>query len=471
MSSRSTALSQCAMSEHEIREGDATIPKAEMLAPPYPPLHAGEGREGAAPSCHESRVSAGCGSRVNVVSRQQLQNCRHWQRAFASQHKDRRYYEIVEDTIHPEFDYRYFAIRNHHGEIQAIQPFFILDQDIFAGIHPNFGRLTDAIRLRWPRFMFMKTMMVGCAAGEAHLDDGDDSTRAAAARSLAGAIVEHARALGARLIVLKEFPNQYRDALSCFIHGGFTRVPSMPQTRLNIAYADFEDYMQSALNSATRRKLRKKFKATECDAPIELSVTNDVTSIIDEVYPLYLQVYERSKLRFERLTKEYFCGLGTAMPDRVRFFVWRRHATVVAFGACMVHGDTLFAEYLGLDYRVALELHLYHYVFRDLVRWAIANGCRWFQSSGLNYDPKLHLRHRLKPVDLYVRHTSPIVNIFMRVALPLLEPTRHDVTLKKFPNYFDLWGSDSAAGTLSNGARFNSMTTANLRKGWGASRN
>jgi hypothetical protein len=405
------------------------------------------------------------------MSRAQLRNCRHWPCAFAWQHKDRRYYELVEDTIHPEFDYWYFAIRNHQGEIQSIQPFFILDQDILAGIHPHFRRLTDAIRLQWPRFMFMKTMMVGCVAGEAHLDDGDDSTRAANARLLADAIVEHARALGARLIVLKEFPDQYRNALSCFVQGGFTRIPSMPQTRLSIAYADFDDYMQSALNSATRRKLRKKFKATEADGPIELSVTNAVTSSIDEVYPLYLQVYQRSKLRFEKLTKAYFCGLGTAMSDRVRFFVWRRRTKAVAFGVCLVHGDTMFAEYLGLDYSVALELHLYHYVFRDLVRWGIANGYRWFQSSGLNYDPKLHLRHHLKPVDLYVRHTSAVINTLMRTALPLLEPTRHDATLKKFPNYFDLWGSDSGAKTSSDGiTRANSMATDDLRKGWGASR-
>ena len=84
------------------------------------------------------------------------------------------------------------------------------------------------------------------------------------------------------------------------------------------------------------------------------------------------------------------------MPDRVRFFVWRRNGKAVAFGECIVHGDTMFAEYLGLDYGVALRLHLYHYVFRDLVRWGMANGYKWFQSSGLNYDPKLHLRHRLK---------------------------------------------------------------------------
>ncbi len=419
MSKDLTMLSECSMDDHATHH-DAAFPQTDVASTPRP-------------------------GGVDVISRHQLRNIGQWQRAFASQHKDRRYYEIVEDTIHPEFEYRYFTIRNRRGEIQAIQPFFILDQDILAGVHPHFCRLTDSIRRRWPRFMFMKTMMVGCVAGEAHLDEGDDSTRAAAARLLAEAIVEHARALGVRLIVLKEFPDQYRDVLSCFVRGGFTRIPSMPMTRLNIAYTDFEDYMRTALNSATRRKLRKKFKATEFDTSIALSVTNDVTSIIDEVYPLYLQVYERSKLRFEKLTKAYFCRLGTSMPDKVRFFVWRRGSKAVAFGVCMVHGDTMFAEYLGLDYSVAFELHLYHYVFRDLVRWGIANGYKWFQSSGLNYDPKLHLRHRLKPIDLYVRHTSAILNVLMRMALPLLEPTRHDATLKMFPNYSELWNSASGA--------------------------
>lgn len=59
--------------------------------------------------------------------------------------------------------------------------------------------------------------------------------------------------------------------------------------------------------------------------------------------------------------------------------------------------------------------------------------------GALNYDPKLHFRHRLDPIDLYVKHTSVIINAIMRLALVLLEPTRHDPTLKKFPNYLELW--------------------------------
>src|SRR5215470_6838059 len=127
------------------------------------------------------------------------------------------------------------------------------------------------------------------------------------------------------------------------------------------------------------------------------------------------------------------------MGDKVRFFVWRQSERIVAFAACIVHGDAIYAEYIGLDYEVALELHLYHYVFRDIVSWAIANGYKSFRSSGLNYDPKLHLRHLLDPLDLYVRHASTPINALLKHILPAIEPTRYDETLAKFCNYRELW--------------------------------
>jgi len=44
-----------------------------------------------------------------------------------------------------------------------------------------------------------------------------------------------------------------------------------------------------------------------------------------------------------------------------------------------------------------------------------------------------------------VKHTSIIINTALRMALPWLEPTRYDKTLKQFPNYVELW--DSVAKT------------------------
>ena len=381
---------------------------------------------------------------MEVVSRHEVIQFTHWSIALGSEAKDRRYYELVEDTIHEEFDYRYFVIRDRNGEICGIQPFFTLDLDLLVGAKPRIGRLTGLIRRIWPGFMRARTLMVGCAAGEGRLDGKNEFVKWSNAHLLASAILKEARDLKTRLIVLKEFHAKYRPALECFVDNDFTRIPSLPNVMLNIDYSSFEEYMMRALSSGARRKLRLKLRAGDQAAlPIEMSVVDDITPVVDEVYPLYLQVYNRSNLHFEKLTKEYFCGLGQRMGDKNRFFIWRQNGKIIAFGSCLLQNDMIHAEYLGLDYLVALDLHLYHYTFRDLVSWGIANGFKRFHSSALNYDPKFHLQYRLDPIDLYVRHTSNFCNAVFRRILPWLEPTRYDKTLKNFANYDELWAPAS----------------------------
>jgi hypothetical protein len=399
-----------------------------------------------------ARAPAVLGS-CSVVSRAELADCRHWAGAFAGFRKDRRYYELIEDTLSQGFEHGYFVIRDAAGEVRAVQPFIVHDQDVLEGVDRRARRLADAVRRVWPRFLKLRTLMVGCGAGEGHLD-GASGLHAANARTLAAAIVGHARSLKAPLVVMKEFPTHYRAALSAFLEHGFARVPSMPMTRLDIEYADFEDYMRRALTSSIRRKLRKKFAAAAASQPIEMSEIGDIGPIVDELYPLYLQVYERSQLHFEKLTPAFFAEIGRRMPDKTRFFVWRQQGRAVAFALCMFEGEDFYPEYVGFDYAVALDLHLYHYIVRDMISWAIAHGFKELRSSGLNYDPKLHFRHRLDPVDLYVRHASPLMNAVVKRVLPWIEPTRYDPVLPLFPNYAELWDGappsprrrDSAAG-------------------------
>jgi hypothetical protein len=136
-----------------------------------------------------------------------------------------------------------------------------------------------------------------------------------------------------------------------------------------------------------------------------MSVVDDVAPIVKDIYPLYLKVYERSNLKFEKLTERYFCGLGRLMPDKARFFCLaprendRRLHVVPHRGRralCRIHRP-------GISGRA--RLHPYFYSFRDVVSWAIANGFEWYRSTALNYHPKFHLKHSLDPLDLYVRHT------------------------------------------------------------------
>jgi len=376
---------------------------------------------------------------VSIVERRSLAGLPVWSTAFAHLRKDHRYYEIVEDTVCPEFRYRYFALTDRFGCVMAVQPFFVLDQDLVAGSGRRLKGLVDRVRRVWPRFLTMRTLMMGCAAGEGHLAARDQATRAREAEALSADIVRLARAEKASLIVLKEFPAEYREALSAFREKGFTAVPSMPMTRLDIsAYKSFDDYLNKAIKSKRRTEFRRKFKAAEQSAPIELEVRHNAGEALDQIFALYEQVYEKSDMKFEKLTKEYFSELGRRMPDKARFFIWRQEGRVIAFSLCLIEGDKLYGEYLGLDYTIALQLHLYFYVMRDTISWAIANGFKEIVSTSLGYGPKLQMRHELRPLDLYVRHTSPIANAILKRVLPYLEPTRGEETLQKFPNYAEL---------------------------------
>jgi predicted N-acyltransferase len=279
--------------------------------------------------------------------------------------------------------------------------------------------------------------MVGCTAGEGHLGTCRPEDAEWTARALHSCLESFARESRASLVVLKDFPSIYREPLRSFSSNGYTRIASMPATRLSLRYGGFEEYVAS-LGKATRKNLRRKFRQTAKKPPIELEVLTDVTPVLEEVYPLYLQVYDRSKLRFEKLTPEYFSRLGREMPERTRFFLWRQEGKAIAFSLCLVHHGVIYDEYLGLDYRVAYELNLYFYTLRDIISWALEQGLHSYCSSPLNYDPKLHLGCELVPLDLYVMHTGTLIKPVVRRALRFLQPTKHDPVLQEFPNAHEL---------------------------------
>jgi predicted N-acyltransferase len=374
---------------------------------------------------------------AKIVTRPALQNCEAWSRAFQDKCKDHRYYELIEQTLANDFEHRYLLLEDRSGKIRAVQPIFFVRQNLVEGVPGKIRAVVDFVRKKFLRFLTMRVLMVGCAAGEGHLGACEPEDERWVADGLAATLQKYARQNKASLVVLKDFPSKYRAALAGFVVNNYTRVPSMPMTRLALDYQSFDDYL-SHIGYITRKSLRRKFRKIERAPRIDLEVVTDITPYVDEIYSLYLQVHERSPLKFEHLSREFFCRIGQIMPERARFFIWRQLGKIIAFSLCLVCDDTIYDECLGLDYSVALDLHLYFYTLRDVIGWAIAHGVRYYCSGPLNYDPKLHLRHELAPLDLYVLHTRPLFNPIFRRAVKYLEPTRHDPILQKFPNAHEL---------------------------------
>lgn len=375
---------------------------------------------------------------ANVLSPDRLGDLETWRQGFAGKAKDHRFYEVSAETLGQDFEHHYLSLEDCAGIVRAIQPVFFVRQNLVEGM-PALIKAVEKIRARFPRFLTMRVLMVGNVAGEGHLSARTAEDEEWVAAALAEVLPEFAQRGNASLIVFKDFPARYRAVLGQLKKRNFTRIPSMPMTELALAFGDFDGYV-ATLGASTRKDLRRKFRRIAAADRIDVEVVTDLTPFVEEVYPFYLQVHERSPMKFERLTKQFLCELGRRLPDKVRFFIWRQKGKAIAFSVAIVHEDTIYDDYLGLDYRVALDLHLYFQTFRDIITWSLAQGLKRYRSSPLNYQPKLHLGCDLYPLDLYVRHTNRLLNKVFRPALKFLEPTRHDPVLQKFRNARELNG-------------------------------
>jgi predicted N-acyltransferase len=374
---------------------------------------------------------------AKVLALAELQNCGAWKRALQNKCKDHRYYEIVQETLQCGFEHHYLLIEDHAGQVRAIQPVFFVRQNLVEGVRGKVRSMVGTIRKVFPRFLTMRVLMVGCGAGAGDLGACDKDDEPFVAKALQSTLQTYAKQNKASLVVFKDFPANYRSALEVLHSSGYARIPSMPMTQLSLRYKDWDEYF-GTLSKATRKDLRRKFRKAERVPNLQMEVVTDVTPLVDEIYPLYLAVHERSALKFETLTKKYFYVISQQMPESARFFIWRQNDKIVAFSFCLVCGDAIYDECIGLDYDVALDLHLYFYTLRDIISWALQQRLKYYYSNPLNYEPKLHLDCELVPLDLYAMHTNPLVNPIFRRVLKYLGPTQHDPVLRKFPNAHEL---------------------------------
>jgi len=372
--------------------------------------------------------------RARIVSVLEGADVATWEKAFAGHAKDHRYHRICAETLAGQFDHRYLFLENTATGGVAMQQLFIVKQDLTAGMPGRLRTMLNWPRKIFPRWLSLRMLMLGCSASEGSLD----STAPWAVDALTDALAAFARQLKVSIVLLKDYPSKYRDALKPLLARGYSRAPSMPACGLALDFGSFEEFLQKRVSYSFRKNLRRKFKKLAEHPPLALEVVTDISGVIDEIHPLYVQTFARSELRFEELTKDFLLRISREMPDCARFFLWRQNGKIVAFALCIVDGDTIHDLNVGLDYTVALELHLYFVTWRDVVQWALANGLKRYYTAPLNYDPKFHLRMELAPLDLYAWHTSRLINPIFKIALRWLQPVRHDKTIKKFPNFHEL---------------------------------
>ena len=249
-----------------------------------------------------------------------------WDACFGPPVEGRWWYQSLEDSdLDDQFKYCY-AIVSSHGNPVGIAPAFLMDVPIDV-VAPEVAPVLKMVGKVLPSVLYQRTLFVGSVcADEGTIGLSADVQFSQVVDALQLAVESKAKELRAVMIVWKDFPDAYKSDLSRIAKDrGFFELVSFPGTVITLGDNTKESYFAS-LKGSRRHNLKKKLKRSKQLAPLDAEVVNRPSEeILDEVFPLFWQTYEKGKTKFEKLTRKFFSVIANL--DSSYFVLLRESST------------------------------------------------------------------------------------------------------------------------------------------------
>jgi hypothetical protein len=322
-------------------------------------------------------------------------------------------YEALErGGLDEQFSFAYALVKQ--GEtIVAVAPVFMAVLPISL-IAPDFVDRVIRLGGRFLRHLrFQKTLFVGSPCS----DEGSVGllpgvTLADVGPTLQRALWERARQTGAMNLVWKDFAEPSWPALRALSRQfGLCETVSYPGTCIADLASGFDAYLQR-LTGRRRHNLRKKLRVSraEIDLTVEI-VSRPEPALVEDIWRLFQNTYERATTKFERLTQRFWELVGERAPCRFIVLRERGSGKAVAFMLVILAGDRFINKFLGIDYSLGSKTYLYFRLWEEFLRFATRSGVKSVQSGQTSYRAKLDVGHDLVPLNNFFRYRNPLFHM------------------------------------------------------------
>ena len=323
-----------------------------------------------------------------------------WDACFPPPLEGRWWYETLERSkLEDQFSFLYAVIRRD-GRPIGVAPAFVMRfpvslvaPDALKPLLPFIGSLAHP-----------KTLFVGSpCADEGTVGLLPDSDRPGALSALQDALLAKAKELEAPLLVWKDMPADAQQPAGTF------RVASFPGTVVELG-ANRAAYLAS-LKGSRRHNVLKKIKRSTAHFSARVEVLEKPEPrVLDEIFPLFMQTYERATTSLERLGREFFAQIAQVPCARFVTLREEKSSEMVAFMLCFELAPKLINKFVGMDYRRPGEWQLHFRLWDAAVDYALSRGLTSIQSGQTGYAVKIETGHRLVPLVNFCRHRNRLVH-------------------------------------------------------------
>jgi hypothetical protein len=185
---------------------------------------------------------------------------------------------------------------------------------------------------------------------------------------------------------------------------------TLPTVEITHPFSTWEEFV-AGMRSEYRRRVRKI-----TDPSHDLLVKrDDCSDYSDSHHELYLQVWNKSTTRLEKLTLEFFRHL----PPEFELVSMYRDGKLAAWHINLKEDERLVFFFGGIDYSVNRTLNAYFNNLLCIVREGVTAGYKNIELGQTAETPKLRLGGKLIEKNMVIYHHNTVVMFFLRLITPL----------------------------------------------------
>lgn len=192
---------------------------------------------------------------------------------------------------------------------------------------------------------------------------------------------------------------------------------TLPSFQLKVEWKTMEEYYNS-LRSHYRYRCKK---AAGKLGEIKIEELAEQQSFNEEMYQLYLEVFENSNEKLEKLSIDFF----KYFPAKIITFTLKKE--IVAFIQLMEKGEELVFLFGGFKHSLNLHYDLYMNLLLTIIDYGIKGGFKSIELGQTAEETKLKLGARGQVKYLYAFHHNPMVNKLIQRWIPSLSYQAYDI--------------------------------------------
>lgn len=309
-------------------------------------------------------------------------------------------------------------------------PGFCTDFDLLTTLEQNARARLSRLPLftLWSKLLRFSTYFVGTTITEYAPLPKRAAPAALLDAVLSGEAQEHA------LTIMKDLPdhspllpeedNVFAAELAALATDrGFITVEGQALAYVPITFGSVGEYLER-LSAGRRKDLRRKMKKRPLleveSLPLGHARFAD-PAFVDELYGMYLAVFEQSDIHFDLLTPEFFTALLRWEGMGGVVFFYRHEGRLAGYNLCLIHNGLLIDKYIGFTYPLARDLNLYFISWMVNLEFALQNNLHTYIAGWTDPEVKASLGASFTFTRHLVWVRSPMLRRILRPLRPWFE--------------------------------------------------